>query len=271
MAGAPVKRALPLFMLFLLAPEAFANEFAARDTAQVPRVGGWSAGVLHPLRWVPLPNVEFRLHPLVFALAPHASARVSHVRSGAWTLSGDYGLAVPYLAAKALQGHLFPAYERGGGDVGFSLLPSLGALLSHHSAERVITAKLDVAFRLPIVASDLRPLEAPAPIEMLFAPWLNDYRLRAGGLWDSRVSPRLRARCYVDVFVHGVDADRDALVLDHFTFRTGAGLDVAVSSRWRLAVGVVVWNAQQFAKDDHGRPKRSTDVLPVLDAIWALP
>ena len=62
------------------------------------------------------------------------------------------------------------------------LVPSVGALLSHATVARVITAKVDLSVGVPLSHSDLRPLEAPAPLEMLFAPILNKYRARAGVL-----------------------------------------------------------------------------------------
>lgn len=249
-----------------------AADAAADPTAGlVPPVPGMrrGVGVLDPLRWVLHPCVELQAHPVVFLAAPHASVKVAHARRGPWHLAGDYGLALPWGAQRLLQGYLLPSFQRGTGRIGVTVVPSAGALLSHVGRAAVWTARIDLAAGLPLSRSDLRPLEAPAPIELLFAPILNRYRLHAGLLWDGRLHPRTRARAYADAYLHGLDPDRQASALDHLTFRAGAGADVALTGRLRATLDVMVWNAQQFAVDRRGRRVRSTDVLPVVDLIWA--
>lgn len=243
----------------------------SRGDALIGAQGSSSIGVFNPATYVLRSNMQLELHPLVFFIAPHATLKVEHITAGAWHLSGQYGLAMPWLAEKLLQGYLFPAYLRGEGQLGFVLVPSVGALLSHVAATRVITAKLDLSVGVPLSHSDLRPLEAPAPLEMLFAPVLNKYRARAGVLWDALLSPRWRMRAYADAFVHGVDDGRDAQLLDHLTLRVGLGLDVAATKHMRVAFGIVSWNNYQFAVNDDGARVRSTDWFPVVDLIWNHP
>jgi hypothetical protein len=257
--------------LALLPMASAAGATRARDSAEVESAGTWSTGVFNPLLYALTDKLQLRVHPVIFFLAPHGSLQVVHWQRGPWTLAGDYGLAIPWPAVKLLQGHLFPSFGRGEGEVGLALLPSVGVRLSHNSNQRVVTAKIDVAGRVPFTSSDLRPLEAPAPLEILFAPLLAGYRVRAGALWDAQVAEGWRLRAYVDLFVHGVDSDHRRSWLEHVTLRAGGGADWSWSARWRLAVGLVLWNANQFAVDERGRRHRSTDLLPVLDLIWSHP
>lgn len=255
----------------LWAQSEFAQPMPSRGDALMGTPGTSSVGVFNPATFVLRTNTQLELHPLVFFVAPHATVKVKHVAAGAWHLSGQYGLAMPWLAEKLLQGYFFPAYLRGEGRLGVVLVPSIGALLSHVTDARVITAKLDLSVGVPLSHSDLRPLEAPAPLEMLFAPVLNKYRARAGVLWDASLSPRWRMRAYADAFVHGVDEDRHAHLSDHLTLRAGLGVDLAATRRLRVAVGIVGWNSYQFAVNEDGQRVRSTDILPVVDLIWRRP
>ena len=273
-----MKLRLLLLALFVFVPSGnlwaqndVAPPLTSRGDALVGAPGTSSIGVFNPAMYVLRPNTQLEIHPLVFFVAPHASVKVEHFTAGAWHLSGQYGLAMPWLAQKILQGYLFPAYLRGEGHLGFVIVPSVGALLSHVTDARVITAKLDLSVGVPLSHSDVRPLEAPAPLEMLFAPVLNKYRARAGVLWDALLSPRWRMRVYADAFVHGVDEDRDAQLFDHVTLRAGLGVDVAATKRMRVAVGIVGWNSYQFAVNEDGGRVRSTDLLPVVDLIWNRP
>jgi hypothetical protein len=269
-----------LLLLFVFVPSEtlWAQSDAApplpsRGDALIGAPGSSSIGLFHPATYVLRSNLQLELHPLVFLVAPHATVKVEHIAAGAWHLSGQYGLAMPWLAEKLLQGYLFPAYLRGQGHIGFVLVPSVGGLLSHVTDARVITAKLDLSVGVPLSHSDLRPLEAPAPLEMLFAPVLNKYRARAGVLWDGSLSARWRMRAYADAFVHGVDEGRAAQLqlLDHLTLRAGLGVDVAATKCLRVALGIVGWNSYQFAVNDDGGRVRSTDWLPVIDLIWNRP
>jgi hypothetical protein len=262
-----------LFVLALLLPAtlpAHAQPLAARDDALTPGRGTLSMGVFNPARYALTDNVELQVHPLVFLIAPHTEVHVRLLRLAGWQFTGTYGLAVPALAMRLLQGYLFPSYERSNASLGFSLVPSMGLLASHGTRTgHVFTIKADIALGLPLIAGEARPLEAPAPLEMLFAPVLNDYRARVGVLYDRRLSDPWRARLYSDAFAHGLDDDHDrGGALAPFTFRAGGGLDVAVGSSGRLALGLVVWNSFQHAVDADGHPQRSTDLLPTLDLIW---
>lgn len=242
----------------------------ARDDATVAAPGSYSVGVFHPAIYG-FKRAQLELHPLVFFVVPHATVKIAHGSLGAWHVAGTYGLAMPWLAQKLLQDYLFPSFKRDTGAIGFVLVPSVGFLFSHATAMRVITGKWDLSVGVPLSRSDLRPLEAPAPLEILFAPVLNQYRMRLGALWDASLSPRFRMRGYADAFVHGIDPDRDTRLFDHVTLRAGAGMDFAVTAHVRAAAGVVVWNSYQFAVDARGAPVRSTDLLPSIDLFWARP
>lgn len=248
-----------------------AESLPARDDAFTLPAGGWSVGVWHPARCGVTDRVELRAHPLLFFVAPHVDARVRLATVGGWQVAADGGLAFPSLAMRLLQGHLFPSFDRGGGTMGWVLVPQLGALASRGDPRsRVLTLRVDLAAGVPLVAPAARPLGAPAPLEILFAPVLAGYRARAGALYDARLSPRWRARGYADVFLHGIDEDATRVGFHaRLTFRAGGGLDLAVGKASRLVLGVVIWNSFQHARDAAGRDVRSTDPLPVIDFIWS--
>ncbi len=240
----------------------------ARDQARTAPAGRWTAGVWSPLRYAVNDRVELAAHPLLFFAAPHLEASVRHLQAGPWQLTGQYGLALPSPAMRLLQGHLFPSWERGGGEVGWTLVPRVGLLASHGSERAVLTARAEVAVGVPLVATDARPLESLAPLDLVFDPVLAGYRGRLGALFDRALGQRLRWRVSADLYLHGVDEDHTRGFLSRLTVRAGLGLDLALGARTRLVLGVYAWNDYQHAVDEAGRPVRSNLLLPVIDLRW---
>jgi hypothetical protein len=245
---------------------------AARDNAYTAPAGGLSFGVWNPLRYAVSDRVELSVHPLLFFVAPHLQAQVRHLALGGWQVSGLYGLALPSPAMRLLQGHLFPSWDRGGGEVGWTVVPSGGLLASRGArAAAVTTLRADVAVGVPLVQTDARPLDTLAPLDLLFDPVLAGYRARVGAGYDRALGRRWRWRVLADVYLHGVDEDLPPGPLRHLTFRAGAGLDVALGRRTRLVLGLYAWNDFQHAVDEAGDPVRSNLFLPVIDLLWSTP
>ncbi|MES1172205.1 MAG: hypothetical protein ABUL77_03120 [Bacteroidota bacterium] len=255
---------------------------APRETALVrPARWAYSIGVFNPLTLAIMPRLEIQTHPLVFLVAPNIIVRVAHVPlADRWGLTGEYGFSVPTLAMRLAQGHLFPSWENGQGQVGWALVPRAGLVFSHFGAAlpgqtAVVTARVDLAVGVRLSTTDAQPLDAPAPIDLLFEPVLNRYRGRVGLLWDSSLGRRWRVRAYGDLYVHGVDsAFRAPRGAANLTTRLGAGVDIGLGEkrRTRFTFGVAWWNAEQHAIDPvTWQARRSNDIWPTLDFIWETP
>lgn len=236
---------------------ALLGALAARDTAEVGGRGEVEVGVLHPLDVGLGHGLELRAHPLVFLVAPNAILRVEHARLAGWIVTGEYGLSIPTLGMRLLQGYLFPSWERSDDRIGWLLVPRAGAVASRTVRERdAVFAGADVAVGIPLGRDDTPSLDAPAPLELLFAPVTTGWRVRAGGGYDASLSPRWRLRATIDLFLHGGWTLRGALLGE-----------VALGERGRLSFGVYGWNSDQHAIDADGDRIRSNDLLPVVDYV----
>jgi hypothetical protein len=253
-------------------PAAQLPALPARDDAYTAPAGGLSFGVWSPLRYAVSDRVELSAHPLLFFVAPHLQAQVRHLAVGGWQVSGLYGLSLPSPAMRLLQGHLFPSWDRGGGEVGWTLVPRVGLLASRGArAAAVTTLRADLALGVPLVPTDARPLGTLAPLDLLFDPVLAGYRARVGAGYDRALGRRWRWRVLADVYLHGVDEDLPPGPLGHLTFRAGAGLDAALGRRTRLILGLYAWNDFQHEVDGAGDPVRSNLFLPAIDLLWSTP
>ncbi len=258
LAGGPAARA------------AETQALVARDDAFTPARGHFSFGIWSPLRYAISDRLELQAHPLVFFVAPHLEAHLRHLRVGAWQLTGAYALSLPSPAMRLLQGYLFPAWERGGGQIGWSVVPRVGLLASRMlPADGVLTLRGDVAVGIPIVEGDARPLDTLAPVDLLFDPVVASYRGRVGAIFDRALGARWRGRVLGDVYLHGVDPDHTSGFLTRVTFRAGAGLDLGLGPHSRLLFGLYFWNDYQHAVDQDGEPIRSNLLLPVIDLLWS--
>jgi hypothetical protein len=254
----------------------------ARDTALVePDAWRYSVGLFNPAVLSLGRGYELSSHPLLFWIMPNATLRVAHLpllpSSGSWGVTTEYGFWVPTLGMRLVQGTLFPSWERGGGEIGWSVSPSAAVVSSLRGnapwrRDWVLTGRLDASVGVPLTHSDAGPLHAPEPLDLWLAPTLARYRTRVGVAWDTSLGRSLRASVYADLFIHGVERHwawpRD---WDNVTTRVGAGFDVGFgkSVRPRLTFGVAWWNSDQRAIDpDTWQLVRSNDVWPTLDLIW---
>jgi hypothetical protein len=234
----------------------------ARETADVAPRGTFSVGLFSPAAYVVAEGVELRAHPLLFLVSPNLLVRWAHVRSGAWRLTSEYGLSVPTPALRLTQGYLFPSWDRSDGQIGWFLVPRAGVSFSRGAPQsNVLTLSGDLAAGIPLSRNDATALGAPAPLELLLAPVLSEYRARVGGIYDHAIAPRWRGRLYVDGYAVGRNSPS--------TLRAGAAVDWGLFARSRLTLGVVWWNSNQHARDPvTGQGVRSNDFLPTLDFIW---
>jgi hypothetical protein len=258
----------------------------ARDTADVHRPGTWSVGVFNPLVYGLDGGVEVETHPLLLVGSPNVVVRVRHGDAGAWRLTGEYGLSLPTPAFKlaspfGLSGDLFPSCKVAADDAslskwcekpGWVLVPRAGVRASYGLERTVTTLKADVAAGLPLGGVRGQPLDAWAPVDLLFAPALNGWRAHAGGRVNRALTPRLSVDGELNGFVVGASGDRNP-----FTLSAHAGLDVAVGEASRLTLGVMYFNSDQRAvrvrRGEEGFSRvervRSHEFWPTIDFIWS--
>ena len=214
----------------------------------------------------------------MFLVSPHVIVRVPHVEIGdRLRLTGEYGLSVPYLAMRLLQGHLFPSWDNHEGRVGWIVAPRAGLVASVGDPWLdVFTARVDLTVGVVVTHTDTMPLDTYAPLELLFAPGTSGYRGRAGVIYDRRLGRRWRARVYGDLYFTGNGElhDRGDFPLrgsPRLTTRLGAGVDVALGRRLknRATLGVAWWNYDQHEIDPITfESRRSNDIFPTLDFVW---
>lgn len=247
-----------------IASTASADPLPPRDTARVGERWRYNVGVFNPLTLGLGSNVEVQTHALLFFVAPNAVVRVSHVR-GPISLTGEYGLSIPTLGMRLLQGYLFPSWEKSDRKVGWAVVPRVGAVATWGlDTPDVVSANADVAFGIPLSHNDAGPLGAPAPIEVLFSPVLAGYRAHLGVTYDRALLSWLRTRATIDAYYYGTDTGPTVSTC------VGLAFDVAVGSMSRFSVGAVWWNSDQHERDEvTQQPLRSNDFYPTLDFIWS--
>lgn len=270
-----------LVLGFLVAAPAAAQdrvELSPRETALVrPEPWSYSVGVFNPLTLTVAKDLELQTHPLLFLVAPNAIVRVPHRAftpgPRQWGLTGEYGFSVPTLGMRLTQGTLFPTWEHEEGTIGWYLVPSAGLVASFTGLSHdVFTARVDVSAGFPLTESDAQPLDAPAPLDLVFAATLGRYRARFGVLYDVPLADRFRLRGYGDIYVYGRQTEFEAPQgFENVTTRLGIGADLGFGDALdkRLHFGVAWWNSDQHAIDpDTFERLRSNDVWPTLDFIW---
>ena len=234
---------------------ATADPLPARDSADLAAPGHGSIGVVAPLRHAVSERLELEVHPLGFLLAPHVTARLVHRTHTAWRITGAYGLSFPTPAMKFTRTYLFPT---DGTPIPWYIVPSLGAIASH-GARHVLSVRADLAAGLAIGDGDPEPLDTYAPLELLFAPALFGYRANLGVDYDRALTPWLRARASLDAYFYG----------DRFAARAALELDLRLTRRTRLSAGASYWDSDQHAIDADFQPRRSHDLYPLFDVIYA--
>jgi hypothetical protein len=258
--------------VLLAASAAAADPMPARDTAYVMPVGKWRAGIFAPLEVGAGHGMEVSasLWQSVL-LAPNASIRAELGKIGDATITGEYGLSVPTGTMVLAKGYLFPSFANGPGDIGWSVVPTVGLWVS--AGDRgVFTGRLETAFGIPLGRTDVTAPDTYAPVELMFAPALTGYRARVGGMYDYAVFDWMRVRIGASAYMvgHGTYPMRDP-----FYLAAEAALDIRLGSRVRVSLGGVYYNYDQRATDVtlggdgrlHRVAVRSNDVFPTIDLI----
>ncbi|MDQ3267072.1 MAG: hypothetical protein M3Y59_26035 [Myxococcota bacterium] len=268
------------WLLLLVASVATASEspLVARETADVLPAGRWQMGVFNPLQVGLGGGFELQAHPLLFLVSPNVVMRKQQAAVGDWTFTGELGLSMPTLAMRLTRGFLFPEAA----EIGWTLVPRVGVMASFRPGSaplaegeapniqdpwrreaQVLTLSVDLAYGFELTEGEVGPLGTYAPLEMLLAPALADYRFRAGVAYDHRLLSWLRARAYADGYSHG------SVTGNALTVRAGVGVDLQVGDRGRFTLGAVWWNSDQGAHDELGNFHRSNDFYPTVDFLWS--
>ncbi len=284
-------RALLLASLVVFAPAAVMADAAqarpslsARDTATLLPKGGWSVGLFNPLRLGIHERVELQFHPLVAFASPNLLVRVAHLR-GEFRLTGEYGLSLPTPAMRwsppfGLGGYFFPSCKVAEDDAskdafcqapGWYLVPRAGLAVSTGDASQT-TFRFDVAAGVRLTGNAGRPLDAQAPVSMLFAPVTNGLRLHASLRHDRPLLHWLRISAEASAYFVAPENDTHPL-----TFSAHLGADAAVGAHGRFTLGVIYWNSDQHAvRNERGSDGfiltervRSHEVYPTIDFIWS--
>jgi len=262
---------------------AWAEGMQARETAYALGKGGGELGVFNPMQWGLNDKVTLETHPLLFLMGNFTlTARVQHLEVAGFTLSGEYGLGLPTLAMRlstklGFASPFFPTWDSSDKKIGWYLVPHVGVLASRRFGEGgVLTLRLDGSLGLKLGKSDALPIDSVfAPLELVMAPMLTGFRLRAGGGYDHPLTEWLRLRGQLNLYLTGAHPEGYA-ALSPFIFELYAGADLRLSKRSRITLGVKMYNWDQHATKlksiGEGMVRReavrSTDFWPTLDYLF---
>lgn len=276
----------PALLSVLVASFALAAPRPARDTADVGKQWSYSVGVFNPLRIAVVDGIELEANPLVFIVAPNVNSRF-RILGGPLRLTAEAGLSLPTFGMRLMKGFFFPSWETSTNDVGWMLIPRVGALLSGTVFEHSVwTVRADGAFRVPLGPNSATPLNSfVAPLDLLLAAPLTGFCTRVGGAYDQALGDTFRLRGEANLFVTGPQGN---LVVNgtsvgpiaptsQLVVTAHLGLDIAVFKQSRITAGVLWANYDQgqsvVVKGADGFSDRvrvrSNNFLPTLDFIWA--
>ena len=274
--------------LSLCGAVASANPLPARATADVGPKGSYSVGVFNPFRIAVTDRLELEANPLLFFVAPHATARFGILRDDAPVrLTAEGGFLVPTFGMRLLKGYLFPTFATSQNNIGWMVVPRLALLLS--SGPRtgdVWTVSAEVNVRIPFQETNVGPLNSfLAPLDLLMAAPLTGYSARVGGAYDKRLTDMFRLRGELNIWLVGSGGtlrtdgrDVGPLAVTSPLYVTAhLGLDIAVGKSSRFTIGGYFANYDQGAttviKGSDGFADRvrvrSNNFLPTIDFIWA--
>ncbi|MDF1562915.1 MAG: hypothetical protein P1V51_07715 [Deltaproteobacteria bacterium] len=275
--------ALALAGALVLPAAALAEALPARETAHPLGKNHGEVGIFNELQWGLTDELSIEAHPILFLAGDfHATLRLRHAEVAGWTLSGEYGLAVPTLGMRLTQNlgfasPFFPTWEDSDNKVGLFVVPHVGLLASSGKPTgAVITARADLTVGVPLGQNDALPVDSVfAPLELVMAPMLTGFRLRIGGGYDHPLMDWLRLRGQVNLFVTGKHPEGYAQ-LSTFFLELYAGVDLRVTTNTRFTLGVKMFNWDQHATkvkvgaDGYATREhvRSTDFWPTIDFIW---
>jgi hypothetical protein len=279
-----MRRAILVITALLALPAlAAAEPIRARETAHLREAWGWSTGVFNPLRLALSDTITVETHPLLDAVGGfNLAVQRAHMQGAGWTLTVEGSLSCPTLAFRLTQvmplaSPFFPRWSKGGGEIGWVLVPGAGLIWSWGGPrEAVWTVRGDVAVGVPLGPSDALPVDSLfAPLELALAPALTGLRARVGTGYDYPVLDWLRLRAQLNGYLTGNHPAPYAQLSPWFVEAYG-GVDLGLGDHARITLGAKWYNWDQGAKevvvDEAGRarrqPVRSNDFWPTLDFIW---
>jgi hypothetical protein len=247
---------------------AFAEPLRARDTADVGMKGDWSIGIFDPLKIAVHDGIELKGPSLLFLIEPNLTVRVAHFDLFGFRFAGEYGVSTPSPLMNLLQGYVTPTYAKGGGKVGWFLVPSVGLVATRgNRASRTLTFSADVAVGIPLTRDTTTAPNGVAPYDDLLSPIYGRVRVRLQASYDAGLClDWLRGRIWTAVSLHGTTYDSPSPI----AINAGLNFDVAVGKQSRVTLGVMWWNAdtQEMDMKTHAHV-RSNDFFPTIDFIWA--
>ncbi|MFH1807978.1 MAG: hypothetical protein ABIJ09_04495 [Pseudomonadota bacterium] len=279
-----MRRATVVTLSLLLLPAALeAEAIRARETAHLRESWSWSTGVFNPMRLALSDTITVETHPLLDLVgAFNVNVQKLHMQGANWTLTLEGGLSCPTLAFRLTQvmpvaSPFFPRWTKGGGEIGWVLVPSAGLIWSYGGPrEGVWTVRGDVAVGLPIGPSDAYPVDSVfAPLELAFAPALTGLHARVGTGYDYPVLDWLRLRAQLFGHMTGPHPPGFPQLSPWFIEGYG-GVDLGIGDHARVTLGAKWYNWDQHAtevvEDKDGRARRqsvrSNDFWPTIDFIW---
>ncbi len=264
-------------------PDTTPSVLRARDTADLPAAGQWSVGVFNPLEIGLRDGLSIQTHPLLIVASPNATLRYRTGTVAGWRVTSELGLSLPRLGMTqplpvGVAGWLTPACKVTAHDptqasscdqAGWILVPTLGGVAST-GTRHVWTARVEIAMGIPLSGELGRPLQAHAPLDLLFAPATYGMRTRIGLRYDHALNDRIRVSGEANAYLLG---DHEAR--SRFIGTAHVGVDIAVGARNRFTVGVLYANQDQGADkvevvDGFGVRShvRSNDFYPTFDFVW---
>lgn len=248
--------------------------FRARQTAHLLAAGESQWGIFGPYYRGLKGGYELELRPLVFTLmaSPNFILRKGVKKTGLWTIAAEGGLSVPTLGMKMWQGGEetllpLPVSIYGRADViPWIIAPRLGMLASRGTTDAdVLTLRADLTIALKLTDGEFTANDHWL-LGLLFAPVNTGYRARLGAAYDRPLSPRLRLRSSLDLYLHGAQPDQ-ARVLGKIAVELAAWK--SKSGHWRrVGLGVGWLNSDTYGVNEARERVRSNDVLPLLDIVF---
>lgn len=267
------------------------QQLELRDSALTPKAGSWSIGVFNPLKLQLADAWGIELHPLAFFMNPHIRVTQQWWTQEHHVLSGVYGLSLPSLALNkslpfGVSGYLAPSClvnevepERGGCQRGgWGLSPVFGFQYGLQKDTRVWSVYFDAALGIMLTGKRPLPLESHPPIEMIFAPLSNTYRIHTGARMSQRLTSYLSTSIELNFWWIGASDIRvSETAKSPWTLSSHVGFDYAFGSHLSATLGLIYWNSDQRAMiyekiDDLYQKKtyvRSHDFWPTFDLIWS--
>ena len=268
-------------------PASKASALQPRESAAVGAKGSWSVGIFNPIEYSVSDKLAIRAHPWPVLRPVSVDVRMAHV-TGAWQITGEYGLELPGLGnfgamPLGIKGDLVPACKVAAHDPskadqcrapGFTIAPRVG-LRASTGAQHVFTGRFDVAVGIPLGEKG-QPLDALPNLDLAWAASNNGWRLALGGRYDRALTSGVRWASELNLFmVAPEEAQGTGTARSPLTASAWTGIDIAVGAKSRFTIGVVYYNSDQrrtemVAVGDYSvrEPIRSHDFFPTIDFIW---